>query len=455
MDFIFDIFYFVIVIAVLVTIHELGHFLAARMTGMRAEVFSVGMGKRLFGYNKLNGFTKGNLPENLELGEYTDYRLSLLPIGGYVKISGMIDESFDSEFVDSSPKDYEFRSKNTIQKAFVLSAGVIMNILLAVAVFTAIPYFGGDYVYSNSKIAYIQKGSIADAIGLREGDQVKSVNSSPINNWNDLLTNLTIKDLGDKKEIKVIRNEKEFLIEADGGRIIKDLAAQKDIGVDPIGLKTFFVDVPKDLPAQKAGFMPNDTIISINGMQVASLRHFMDIVSSKGNQNLTMTVKRGNEILKKNVTPGEDGKIGVVISNVYTGKITEINYSIGESLKIGYEQTLETVDLFFRSIKQIFAGNLSFKQSIGGPIMIAEQATMHAERGILSFLNFIALLSISLAIINILPFPALDGGHLVFVLIEGIARKEVPTKIKLGFQQGGVFLLLLFMIFVLYNDIMR
>src|SRR5690606_20370944 len=136
MEFLNSLFYFIIVIGILVFIHEWGHFIAARLTGMRAEVFSIGMGKRLFGWNRINGFTKGDLPKDWNGGNHTDYRVSLLPIGGYVKISGMVDEGMDNDLGETEPKEYEFRSKNALQKAFVLSAGVIMNFLLAVLIFS-------------------------------------------------------------------------------------------------------------------------------------------------------------------------------------------------------------------------------------------------------------------------------------------------------------------------------
>src|SRR5210317_2434977 len=132
MEFFNSLFYFIIVLGVLVFIHELGHFLAARLSGMRAEIFSIGMGKRLFGWNKITGFTTGNLPKEWDGGDNTDYRLSLLPIGGYVKISGMIDKGMNNDIIETEPKSYEFRSKGALKKAFVLSAGVIMNFLLAV-----------------------------------------------------------------------------------------------------------------------------------------------------------------------------------------------------------------------------------------------------------------------------------------------------------------------------------
>jgi Predicted membrane-associated Zn-dependent proteases 1 len=147
MEILNNLFYFIIVIGVLVIFHEFGHFIASRLSGIRVDVFSIGMGPRLFGYNKVNGFTFGKLPEKFELNGFCDYRVCLFPIGGYVKIAGMIDESLDKSFLETPPQEYEFRSKGTLTKLFVISAGVIMNFILAVLLFSIISYSEGKVVW--------------------------------------------------------------------------------------------------------------------------------------------------------------------------------------------------------------------------------------------------------------------------------------------------------------------
>ncbi|MGE3801572.1 MAG: site-2 protease family protein, partial [Candidatus Kapaibacterium sp.] len=199
---------FIILIGVLVFIHELGHFLAARWTGMRAEVFAVGMGPRLFGWNRLNGFTFGKLSEEIELGENTDYRISAFPIGGYVKILGMIDESMDTEFATSEPEPWEFRSKNTFQKAFVLSAGVIMNILLAIAIFGGLKFFHGDEVWNTTTIGPLShEGAteIAYEAGLRQGDEVISINGVKVENYQEIREQIYIAQAGEDLTFQVER----------------------------------------------------------------------------------------------------------------------------------------------------------------------------------------------------------------------------------------------------------
>lgn len=455
MGFLSDIFYFVIVIGILILIHELGHFLAARMTGMRADVFCIGMGWRICGYNKITGFTFGKLADDIDLQGNTDYRLAIFPIGGYVKIAGMVDESMDTDFVGKEPEKYEFRAKNPFQKGFVLAAGVIMNFLLAIFVFAGIIFFNGEQTYKTTSVGYVQKESVADVIGLDEGDKIIAINDVKVSSWNDVIKLLTTKDFGSTKNVDVVRDGEQIALSADGSRVIRLLSEKKSLGVEPSGMNTVVMAAIFDKPAQKAGIIENDTIYAINGERTEAFLHFIDILKSNPNKNLFIQWKRGDKILGDSIKTDEKGTIGVQIAQVYTGNVATRDYGFFEAAGFGFDQTVSSVNLLFSSIGQIFKGNMSFKESIGGPIMIAKQASQQAERGLVSFLSFVALLSVSLAVLNILPFPALDGGHLVFVIIEGIMRREIPLKVKLAFQQGGLIILLLFMAFVLYNDIIR
>ncbi|MCX8055948.1 MAG: site-2 protease family protein, partial [Ignavibacteria bacterium] len=193
-----------IVIGILVLIHELGHFLAAKLTGMRAEVFSIGMGWRLLGYNKVTGFTFGKLPEDIDLQGNTDYRIAAFPIGGYVKISGMVDESMDTDFMSKPPENYEFRAKNPFQKAFVLSAGVLFNVILAISIFAGIIFFKGEQTLDTTTVGYVKKESVGDFLGLEQSDKILSINSVPVNNWNDVIKILTTEKFGKNRIVEVL-----------------------------------------------------------------------------------------------------------------------------------------------------------------------------------------------------------------------------------------------------------
>ncbi len=455
MEFLSSLFYFIIVIGILILIHELGHFLAARMTGMRTEVFSIGMGWRFLGFNKITGFTFGSLPADIDLKGHTDYRLAVFPIGGYVKISGMVDESMDTGFLGKEPEKYEFRSKNTFQKAFVLSAGVIMNLLLAISIFGGIALFSGEKSFETTTIGYVQKGSVGEIIGLDKGDKVLSINGSKVSDWADVVQWLTTKDLGDRRVIELVRDGEAISITADGGKFLKVFSEKKTLGIEPKDMRILILASIFDKPAQQAGIKQNDTIVSINGESIAGFANFTDILKANPNKNLYIEWNSNGKVVGDSIRTDERGTIGVQITEVFTGKISNRQYGFFESIAFGVNQTVNSVNLLFSSIGQMINGNLSFKESVGGPIMIAKQAGQQAERGIVSFLSFMALLSVSLAVLNIMPFPALDGGHIVFVLIEGAIRREIPIKVKLGIQQAGLIILLAFMAFVVYNDIIR
>jgi len=188
--------YFAITIGILVFVHEFGHFAAAKLSGMRADVFAIGFGKRLFGWNKITGFTFGELPKDFNGQGHTDYRLALLPLGGYVKIAGMVDESFDTEFANKEPEPWEFRSKPTYKKIFVITAGVLMNLLLALIIFWGANFFQGKQVVETTSIGYVEPGSAADSLGFKSGDKILAVNDKKIDNWTEFDSEMVINIMG-------------------------------------------------------------------------------------------------------------------------------------------------------------------------------------------------------------------------------------------------------------------
>ena len=189
--------YFAITIGILVFVHEFGHFAAAKLCGMRADVFAIGFGKRLFGWNKIKGFSFGELPKDFDGQGHTDYRLCLLPLGGYVKIAGMVDESMDVDFADKEPQPYEFRAKPVWMKVIVITAGVLMNLLLAWIIFWGRNYFQEKPVTKTTTVGYVIPGSAADSIGFIKGDKILTVNGKAVANWEELIEQLFINTLGE------------------------------------------------------------------------------------------------------------------------------------------------------------------------------------------------------------------------------------------------------------------
>ncbi len=457
MEFLSTLLYFLITIGVLVFVHELGHFLAAKFCKMRAEVFALGMGYRLFGYNKINGFTFGKLDDTIKLENNTDYRIAAFPIGGYVKIAGMIDESLDTEFANKEPEPWEFRARPLWQRMLVICAGVIMNILLAIVIFWGVNFFRGNTFMQTTEIGYVKDGSSAARMGFQKGDKIVTINEKKIEYWDGIQSALFIENIAKNLSIKIERGgtTETISIPKDSVPNIAEMnsAPLALYGIFPAHTQAMIADVIKDKPAKKSGLQKNDIVTVINNEIVYSEQQLVSIIKSNPSKEIQLTVQRDSITKIINVTPSEDGLIGVAIASKYNGPIVSVQYGFFESFPKGVKDVFNTSSLFIKSMWQVVRGEVAFSKSVGGPVKIAKLAGRSAEMGILNFLIFMSLLSISLAIINILPFPALDGGHLVLLIYEGIFRKPVPHKAQQIIQQVGMFILLAFMAFVLFNDI--
>jgi regulator of sigma E protease len=333
----------------------------------------------------------------------------------------------------------------------VISAGVIMNILLAIGIFWGISYMQGDSLMQTTEIGMIVRDSPAAAAGLQSGDKIVSINGKAIDHWEAIQTTIYFDMIG--KDI-------DLVIERDGAQQPINIPREKipDVSETTFGIiPNFTVAVINDVlagkPADNAGLQSDDIILAINGEPVFNQDQVIRVISANPERTVSMELKRGEEIRNISVTPASDGRIGITVSARYTGPVTIVQYGLLESFPRGVRQTVNATTLFGHSIWQLIVGKAEFTKSVGGPVKIAQIATRSAEIGFLSFLAFMALLSISLAVMNILPFPALDGGHLILLIYELIAKKPLPHRIQIRIQQVGMVILLSFMVFVLYNDI--
>ncbi|MBN1446792.1 MAG: RIP metalloprotease RseP [Bacteroidetes bacterium] len=430
-----QLFYFIIIIGVLVLIHELGHFLAAKAFGMRVERFSIGFPPRAFGK---------------QIGD-TDYCVSWLPIGGYVKISGMIDESMDTEHLEREPEPWEFRAKPVWQRIIVITAGVIMNVLLAIAIFWGINLTQGTVHHKNTTVGHVQYGSVAAAYDLQPGDRIVRINGDAVETWEAVREGVLFSQLSSDLIIGFERDgeSRETVVPA---RKLEGLGAD-DFGISPEGAETYVGGVEPGLPASRVGMKEGDVLISINDVPTYLPADVIRVVSQNPLNPVPVVWMRDGKEMESLVTPTESGKIGIIPVPRIPGPVERVQYGVFEALGVGVTGLVRITNIFLTNIWHIIIGEASFKQSIGGPVKIAEMAAQSAEAGFISFLSLMALLSISLAIINIFPIPALDGGHLVFLIYEGLFRREVPNKIKIALQQVGMVLLLALMLFVIYNDI--
>ncbi len=453
MELLSTIFYFLIVIGILVFIHEFGHFIAARMTGMRAEVFALGIGNRLFGFNKVNGFTFGKLSDEIELGDNTDYRICAFPIGGYVKVSGMIDESMDKDFVATEPQPYEYRAKPVWQRMIVITAGVIMNFLLAFLIFYFITLAKGKNLTATTEIGYISKSTSAASSGLMPGDKIQTINGVPVNNWEEIQAQIYFENLGEDLSFVVLRNGTNEKLDVPKDKV-GDLT-ERNFGIFPSHMTAEINGVVDGKPAQACGLDKGDIITKFAGSDIHGVQQLTDLIRENAGREQQIEWTRNGQQQSCFITASEsDSTIGIMLSARYTGPVEELRYNLISAIpKAGYEMYHFGIELFFKTIGKIIKGDVPFKKAIGGPVKIAQASAQSAEGGIYSFLGFLALLSISLAVINILPFPALDGGHFMMLIYEAIVRKPVPYKVQIVLQNVGFALLIAFMIFVLYNDI--
>ncbi|RKY85835.1 RIP metalloprotease RseP [candidate division KSB1 bacterium] len=346
---------FIFVLGVLIFLHEFGHFIFAKLTGIRVERFSLGFPPRAFGK---------------KIGE-TDYCISYIPLGGYCKMAGMIDESLNSKGIEGKP--WEFMSKPAYIKALVVSAGPLMNFLLAVLVFAASSFFVGERIINDkSIIGEVIKGSPAEKAGLMPGDRITAIGDKKIFKWEEMTG--------------IVHNNPEKILNFSwihNGKVVS-----------------------KDIKTRR------DTLIDADGKKVV---------------------------------------VGII--GIYP-RIDTIKVGFISSIGIGFKRTYQLTKLVAISIKKVVTGKESIK-SFGGPIFIAKLAGESARSGIESLFVFMAFLSLNLGFLNLLPVPVLDGGHLVFIVLEAILRKPVPVKTKLVIHQIAMALIFLFIIIVTYNDIIR
>lgn len=423
---------------ILVFVHELGHFLAAKFFGMRVERFSIGFPPRIW------GFQKGD----------TDYCIGATPLGGYVKISGMIDESMDTEHLDKEPEEWEYRSKPVWQRIITITAGVIFNMILAFVIYFGMTYTNGKSVLPIQETAgiYVPETSILHEIGFETGDKIVGVNGQQVTYFNELVSASEL--TADNLSYTVIRNGQEMNVPV-ASNYLDSLQTRGFLDVAYM-YPSKISSVPAGRPAAEAGLQAGDQIVSANGDSVLYWIQLVEIIQN-ADSAINFGVMRGDSLFYASITPDPETKtIGIASPSLQTLGIETIDYGFFESIGEGYNQTIEQTVGILQGFARMITGDISVTQNLGGPIAIASitrEATDQA--GWIGFWNITALLSITLAIINILPIPALDGGHLVFLLYEGITRREPSEKVRMVAQQIGFFLMIGLFIFVMFNDAFR
>jgi len=441
---------FLVALGVLVTIHEFGHFYVARRCGVKVLRFSIGFGKPLWSRTDKQG---------------TTYTLSPIPLGGFVK---MLDEREGD--VPEALQDQTFNRKSVWQRIAIVAAGPIANFILAVVLFSLMLLPGTRDVAP--VIGGITANSVAAKAGLEVGQEVLSIDGEATPTWQDFHRQL-LNRLGESGTIHFTVRYPESTLEYQSEAPLDEWlkGADEPNPIEGIGIKLYrpaFIPVVAEVlpesPAAEAGIQAGDLIVSADGQAMPDWMDWVSYVRERPDQLLSVVLERRGERLLVSLTPrrimtesGEAvGQVGLAPKRPEwpKGMLKTREYTVFEALLGGVDKTWETSAFVLLSLKKLVTGQISTK-NLSGPITIAKVAGASAKAGITYYLGFMALLSVSLGVFNLLPIPVLDGGHLFYYLIEVVKGSPVAEKIQLVGYQMGLVLVLGVMVLALYNDVMR
>ena len=440
---------FVIVIGVLVTIHEFGHYLVARWCGVKVLRFSVGLGKVIW---------------SRRLGpDQTEWALSAIPLGGYVKmLDARADDAGDIPEADLAR---EFTRQPVLRRIAIVSAGPLANFLLAIVIFAGLYVYGVPEPLSRVEI---KPQSFAEQAGLRSGDLIVSVDNEPVKSWSEFRWYL-LRGSINVERLKLTVQGLNVAYRPELREVSLDLSAispeelDKNL-VEQVGLEmarppAILGLITPDGPADRAGFKAGDQIIQIDGVPIVDAMAMIETLQSAPGRLLTIEFLRGDQRLFLQVTPQSDQvgekSVGRILAQVDLSKASVIVKSEPlEAVTRGVRKTWETSAMTLRMLGKMLTGEVSLR-NITGPFTIADYAGQTARMGLISFLSFMALVSISLGVMNLLPIPVLDGGHLLYYSLELFSGRQVPERIGEIAQRAGLGILMTLMAVALFNDIVR
>jgi regulator of sigma E protease len=417
---------FVIVLGVLIFAHESGHFFMAKLFRVRVLVFSFGFGKRLF------GFRKGT----------TDYRVSLVPLGGYVRMAGDTPEENQPQNAD------EFLSKPKWQRFLILLAGPFMNLVIAVGVMAGLSMIGLPQAITTSVIGEVVAKGPAEKAGLHVGDRIVRADGEKVENFEDLRM---VVSMHAEQPIKVdyLRDGKLH------STIVTPRTEETEYGpVGKAGIGQFtepvIAEIQPNSPAARAGLRKGDYIVTANGKPIQRLEDLLILLDNVKGAPIPLDVRRGNQVVHSTIpaVKYEPDNIGRGIIPPY--RIQKL--SLGAALVESVDQNVKMVRFTFLTLGRLVRGQGSMKE-FSGPISIARISGEMLRRGWIPVVSLMAMISLQLGIMNLLPIPVLDGGHIFILLVEGVARRDLSLQMKERIQQLGFAVLAVIMIVVIYNDV--
>lgn len=443
-------FYFIVAIGILVSFHEFGHFWVARKTGVKVLKFSVGFGKVIWSYQKSPAST--------------EYVISAIPLGGYVK---MVDEREGKVADEDLP--FAFNRQPLWVRSAIVAAGPLFNLILAVLFFWIVLFIGETGL--RPIIGHVEPDTLAAEAGLLEGEEIVAVNQKNTSTWAEVIESIFSAAMTGRESVDVtVKN----IDEQQHSRLInlpEELRREPDKLYDKLGLKPWMPQIRpvvgrvlEGMPAAEAGLQSGDLIVAANGEAINTWLQWVDYVQNSPGRVIDLTIERQGVQLSLEITPQKVVEKEVVVGKI--GAAAEIPEDLMASLQVrnnlpfwpaltaAVSRTVFFSTATLKMMGQMILGNASVK-NLSGPISIAQFAGLSAERGFVEFLSFLAKVSISLGVLNLLPIPVLDGGHLLFFAIEAIKGSPVSEKFQVALQQVGILLLLSLMVLALFLDLER
>lgn len=435
MDVIIRIIQVILALSILVVIHEFGHFVFARLFKIRVEKFYLFFPPAIFKYK----------PKNSD----TEWGIGSIPLGGFCKISGMIDESMDKETMAQEPQPWEYRTKPAWQRLLVISGGVLFNFIFAMILYSAILYTWGEEYLKNDDAKYgIQTNSLSAEMGFRDGDRILAFDDVAPDNFAELQIDLV---RSQAKTATVLRHGDTIVLELDQDYIPAILNTP---GMFMLATPVAVAQVPDTSINASAGLMAGDRFVKVADTDIHSFSGLQSALAKHKGEITPIEFRRGEELITQHLQVDENGKIEVILQNdISDFHITKKEYTIFSAIPAGVTKAFSTIGDYIKELGLIFSPKTEAYKSVGSFIAIGSifPTAWNWE----AFWNIVALLSVMLAVINLLPIPALDGGHIVFTLYEMITGRKPSDKFMEYAQMAGMIFLLLIMFLAFGNDILR